>query len=200
MSTVDDSSGAVFVQTQTRHVLLVTQSLFFLTLGWCLVLNHSATAENDGISFYGVYHETVALLIGGYAVAFVGLWVTSTHFKSAGVPTLTWSGLRIIAVLLFVLLATPYNRGTFLNWTHMLAGILGAICQLEVALQLVRESRSLRTVLGLAVLLVGGVVAAASLPDWHFEYLLQGEIVFQLGFAWCLIEWTYALADRTRRT
>ncbi len=126
--------------------------------------------------------------------------MTSTHFKSAGVPTLTWSGLRIIAVLLFVLLATPYNRGTFLNWTHMLAGILGAICQLEVALQLVRESRSLRTVLGLAVLLVGGVVAAASLPDWHFEYLLQGEIVFQLGFAWCLIEWTYALADRTRRT
>jgi hypothetical protein len=199
MSTIDDSSGAVFVQTQTRHVLLVTQSLFFLALAWCLILNHSATAENDGISFYGVYHQTIPLLIGGYAVAFVGLWVTSTHFKAAGVPALTWIGLRVIAVLLFVLLAAPYNRGAFLNWTHMIAGILGAVCQLEVALQLVRESRSLRTVIGLVVLLVGGAIAAASLPDWHFEYLLQGEIVFQIGFAWCLIEWTYALAERARQ-
>jgi hypothetical protein len=200
MSTIDDSSSTVFVETQTRHILLVTQSLFFLALAWCLILNHSATAESDGISFYGVYHETVALLIGGYAVAFVGLWKTSTHFRAADVPALTWVGLRAIAILLFVLLATPYNRGAFLNWTHMAAGVLGALVQLEVALQLVRESRSWRTVTGLAVLLLGGVIAAASLPDWHFEYLLQGEIVFQLGFAWCLIEWTYALADRARRT
>jgi hypothetical protein len=200
MSSIDDSSSAAFLETQTRHILLVTQTIFFLALAWCLILNHSATAENDGISFYGVYHETVALLISGYVVAFVGLWITSTHFKAAGVPALTWIGLRAIAILLFVLLATPFNRGAFLNWTHMIAGVLGAVFQLEVALQLVRESRSFRTVLGLGVLLVGGVVAAASLPDWHFEYLLQGEIVFQVGFAWCLIEWTYALADHARRT
>ena len=144
------------VETQTRHLLLVTQLLFFFSLAWCLILNHSQTAENDGISFYGVYHQTVPLLIGGYGVAFVGLWRTSTHFKSAGVPTLTWVGLRVIAVLLFVLLATPFNQGAFLDWTHMVAGVLGAIFQLEVALQLVRESRSFRTVLGLAVLLIGG--------------------------------------------
>ena len=200
MSSIDDSSSAAFLETQTRHILLVTQTIFFLALAWCLILNHSATAENDGISFYGVYHETVALLIGGYVVAFVGLWITSTHFKAAGVPALTCIGLRAIAILLFVLLATLFNRGAFLNWTHMIAGVLGAVFQLEVALQLVRESRSFRTVLGLGVLIVGGVVAAASLPDWHFEYLLQGEIVFQVGFAWCLIEWTYALADHARRT
>jgi hypothetical protein len=200
MSTIDDSSGAVFVQTQTRHVLLLTQSLFFFALAWCLILNHSATAESDGISFYGVHHETLPLLIGGYAAAFVGLWVTSTHFKTAGVPTLTWVGLRAIAILLFVLLAAPYNRGGLLMWTHMIAGIAGALVQIEVALQLIRESRTLRTVLGLVVLLFGGVLAAASLPDWHFEYLLQGEIVFQIGFSWCLIEWTYALADRARRS
>ena len=199
MSSIDGSSPAVIVEGQTRHVLFVTQSIFFFTLAWCLVLNHSATAENDGISFYGVYHETIPLLVVGYAVAFVGLWRTSTHFRVAGVPTLTWVGLRAIALLLFVLLATPYNRGAFLNWTHMIAGVVGAVFELEVALQLVRESRSARTVLGLVVLLAGGVIAAASLPDWHFEYLLQGEIVFQAGFAWCLIEWTYALAERLRR-
>src|ERR1700689_5482828 len=100
MKSIDDSSSALVAETHTRHVLLVTQSLFFFALAWCLILNHSATAENDGISFYGVYHETIALLIGGYAVAFVGLWLTSTHFKAAGVPTLTWVGLRAIAILL----------------------------------------------------------------------------------------------------
>lgn len=81
----------------------------------------------------------------------------------------------------------------------MIAGVLGALFQLEVALQLVREGRSFRTVIGLVVLLIGGLIAAASSPDWHFEYLLQSEIVFQVGFAWCLIEWTYALADQLRR-
>jgi hypothetical protein len=193
-----DSPDVVLVETQTRHILLATQALFFLTLGWCLILNHSATAENDGISFYGVYHETVLFLVFGYATAFVGLWRTSTHFKESGVPSLTWIGLRVIAVLLIVLLATPYNRGTFLNWAHMSAGIVGAVFELEIALQLVRESRRLRTVIGLVVLLIGGGIAAASLPDWHFEYLLQGQIIFQIGFSWCLIEWTYALAAHAK--
>ncbi len=200
MSTIDDSSALLVADTQTRHFLLGTQLLFFFALAWCLILNHGPTAENDGISFYGVYHETVPLLTGGYAAAFAGLWRTSTHFKVSGVPTFTWVGLRVIALLLLVLLATPFNRGAILNWTHMVAGILGSLLELEVALQLVRESRSFRTVLGLVVLLLGGGIAAASLPDWHFTYLLQGEIVFQIGFAWCLIEWTYALTDRLRRT
>jgi len=200
MLITDDSSAHLVADTQTRHFLLGTQLLFFFALAWCLILNHGPTAENDGISFYGVYHETVPLLIGGYAAAFVGLWRTSTHFKDSGVSTLTWIGLRVVALLLLVLLATPFNRGATLDWTHMAAGILGSVLELEVALQLVRESRSLRTVLGLAVLLLGGGVAAASLPDWHFAYLLQGEIVFQIGFAWCLIEWTYALTERMRRT
>jgi hypothetical protein len=200
VSTIDHSSDVVLGETQTRHILLVTQALFFFALIWCLILNHGPTAENDGISFYGVYHETIPLLVGGYAVAFVGLWRTSSHFKVAGVPALTWVGLRVIAVLLFVLLVSPYNEGALLNWVHMIAGVLGALFEIEVALQLLRESRSFRTITGFVVLLIGGIIAAASLPDWEFTYLLQGEIIFQLGFGWCLIEWTYALAERQRST
>ena len=116
-----------------------------------------------------MHHETVALLIEGYAVVFVGLWRTSIHFRAADVAAQTWLCLRAIAILLFILLATPYNRGAFLNWTHMIAGVLGALFQLEVALQLVHEGRSFRTVIGLVVLLIGGLIAAVSLPDWHFE-------------------------------
>jgi hypothetical protein len=106
-----DSSQAVNVETQPRHLLLVTQLLFFFAPTWSLIINHSQTAENDGISFYGVYHESVPLLFGGYTVAYVGLWRTSTLFKVARVPSITWVGLRAIAILLFVFLVTPFNQG-----------------------------------------------------------------------------------------
>jgi hypothetical protein len=39
-------------------------------------------------------------------------------------------------------------------------------------------------------------MAAASLPDWHFNYLGPGETIFEIGFSWCLVEWTYALYAR----
>jgi len=48
----------------------------------------------------------------------------------------------------------------------------------------------------LAVLLLGGAPAAASLPDWNFSYLLHGEVIYQPGFGWCLVEWTHALYGR----
>jgi hypothetical protein len=65
---------------------------------------------------------------------------------------------------------------------------------------LIRENRSFRTVLGPAVLVLGGFIAASSLPNGHFEDLIQGEIIFQAGFSWCLIERTHALAERMKRS
>jgi hypothetical protein len=76
----------------------------------------------------------------------------------------------VIAILVFVLLASPYNRGPVLNRTHTIACILGDVIQLEVAVQLVRASRSARTVLGPVILLVGGGIAAAAPSDWHFDW------------------------------
>jgi hypothetical protein len=81
MSTIEDSSASLVADSQTRHLLLGLRLLFFAALAWCLILNHGPTAENDRISFYGVCHETVALLIGGYAAAFVGC---------VGHPRISW--------------------------------------------------------------------------------------------------------------
>jgi hypothetical protein len=76
--------------------------------------------------------------------------------------------------------------------------VLGSLIELEVFLQLLRQNRTPRTVLGLVVLLLGGAIAAASPSDWHFTQLLQGEIIYQIGLSWCRIEWTYALTERLR--
>ena len=101
--------------------------------------------------------------------------------------------MRLVAVGLFALLITPFNRGAFLNWSHMTIGVSIALLQMSVALSLVARVPSPRSSGGLVVLLLGGALAAASLPDWNFSYLLQGEVIYQLGFGWCLVEWTHAL-------
>jgi hypothetical protein len=49
---------------------------------------------------------------------------------------------------------------------------------------LIRENGSFRTVTGPAVLVLGWFIAASSLLNWHFEYLIQDEIIFQAGFSW----------------
>jgi hypothetical protein len=196
MTTIDDSRDGASIDTQTRRLLVVTQSLFFLSLAVCLLIDHGHRAQTDGISYYGVYGPTVAILGAGYTVAGVGLWRTADYFRAAGVSSATEMCLRGVSIGLFVLFVTPYNEGTFMNWTHMSAGVTGALLQLAVSWQLLRAQRSRRAVMGFSVQLLGGVLAAVSLPTWGFEVLLIGQIVYQIGFGWCLIEWTYALGER----
>jgi hypothetical protein len=195
-ATVKDESTGV----QSRQLLALTQVVFFFTLLVCLLIDHSRVAENDGISFYGVDARTLPLLFTGFVVASFGLWRTAAHFSTVNAPALTVVGLRIVSVGLFVLLATPFNRGTIMNWAHMSTGVSLAIIQAAITVLLLSRRLTSRSVFGAALQLLGGLVAAASLPDWHFQYLLQGEILYEIGFGWCLIEWTYALHSRPLRS
>ena len=106
--------------------------------------------------------------------------------------------LRVLAVGLVVLLVTPYDQGAFLNWAHMITGVSMALVQIGLALALALRRATPRTIGAFVVLVTGGVLGALSLPDWHIALLLQGEILIELGFAWSLIEWTYALGARPR--
>lgn len=186
-------------EPKARHVLLVTQLFFFSVLAICYFINHSATAEADGISFYGVYHVTIPLLVPAFLGSSYGLWRTSTYFASSDAPPLTVVGLRLLCVALIALLVTPFNKGTFLNWTHMTIGVIAALVELSICLLLLVQHRSPRSLAAFSLALVGGVLAAVSLPDWSFSYLLQGQTIFEIGVGWCLIEWTYALHGRQQR-
>lgn len=48
--TIQEESVGIHV----RHLLLVTQAAFFCSILFCFIINHGATAQLDGISFYGV--------------------------------------------------------------------------------------------------------------------------------------------------
>jgi hypothetical protein len=150
-------------EVEVRHFLLATQAFFFLCVGVCLFMDHSAKAESGGISFYGVYHRTLLIIILGFGVGSYGLWRASTYLARAGLAHLSVLGLRCLAVGLVLLLLTPYNKGAFFNWAHMSVGIVMALVELAIVSQLTRLHRSWQALGALTVQLVGGVWAGARL-------------------------------------
>ena len=177
-------------QVRARRVVARTQTFFFVLLTCCVLIDHSRVAQRDGISFYGVHAPTLALAFSAYGAPSVGFWRCGRLFYDATSDWWVLVELRVVAVVLIVLLATPYNRGTLLNWLHMIAGVVGALTQLATAGHLVPRAATTSSRAALAVMLFGGVVAALSLPDRHFVCLLEGEIILEVGFAWSLWEWS----------
>ncbi len=173
--------------------LAATQAIFFTLLAWCVAIDHSATAQTDGISFYGVYHRTIVLLALAFVAAAWGLWRAAGDYASLSAPAFTVYGVRVVALGLFVVIATPFNQGTFLNWTHMTAGVAMALVQAGITITLVRRFSRPASWSAFVVQLFGGLLAAFSLPDWHFPYMLAGEVIYQAGFAVSLLTWMVAL-------
>jgi hypothetical protein len=89
-----------------RHLLAGTQLFFFLVLTVYFEINHGTTAQTNGISYYGVYRPTILLLLIGFTATAVGLWRTAWYFSRTDAPKLTVGGLRVVALGLFILLAT----------------------------------------------------------------------------------------------
>jgi len=195
--TTTELSAINGLHQRAARVLLTTQALFFLALAWCVYLQHGSDARSAGISFFGVNHRTIFFAILGYVIAAVGMWRTSNLFKEGGLGPLVSLGMKLVAAMLLLLLVTPYTGGPFLNWTHMSVGVLGALVQLSISYAVLRRSASFWAVAGATIQLAGGIIGALSLPDWQFQILLYGELMFEFGFCVCLFQWTSFLVERT---
>jgi hypothetical protein len=79
-----------------------------------------------------------------------------------------------------------------------MVGVSMALIQLGNVLLLLKRCPSAWSLSGFAVQLLGSLIGAASLLDWHFVFLLQGETLFEIGFGLCLIQWTYEVNERYR--
>jgi len=194
--TTTKASTSNDLQRRAVRVLLTTQAFFFLALAWCIYLQHGFDANTAGISYFGVNHRTIFFAIVGYVIAAAGLWRTSRLFREGGLDPLLALGLKLVAAMLLLLLVTPYTGGTLLNWAHMTVGVLGALVQLAISYALLRRTTSLLAVGGATIQLAGGIIGAFSLPDWKFQILMWGELIFELGFCLVLFQWTRFVVDR----
>jgi hypothetical protein len=160
---------------------------FWAAIVACLAVSHSATTEQDGISYFGVHATTLPLIVLGYASVVAGMLVAAQRLPLDGVGRRLALPLRWMPACALLLLLTPFNHGTALNWSHMTVGVALAISQAAVTVWLLVVLSAPGVAAGALLELVGGVVSAISLPGSSFNHLLQGELLFNLGFCVALV-------------
>ncbi len=179
------------VVSEPRHSLVATQVVFFACILACVVVDPSHQADSNGISYYGVHAPTLPLVAIGYVVGSIGVWRTARYVQLLDAPAVVGPGLRLVALALPAELLTPFNHGPFLNWTHMGIGVVIGVTQMLAGTVLMVRRPGPLTRATFLVQLVGGLIAAASLPSWGINQMILGEVIFALGFSGCLVRWTY---------
>lgn len=167
------------------------QAFLFGGLVVCAVVDPGGLTANHGISYYGVQLDTVPIL----AVGLLGAaWFTRRGLRRLADQTPAAEFVRhsgtAIALLLAGIVVTPYTVATAVDWTHRGLGAALFILQLVLGIRLVAWTRD--TVAGAywAIQLLGGVISAYYVLRVN-GYLLESQLLFQLGFG--------ALALRTAR-
>jgi hypothetical protein len=160
---------------------------FWSAIVACLVVSHSATTEQDGISYFGVHATTLPLIVLGYASVIAGMLVAAQRLPADPVGRRLALPLRAMPVCAFLLLLTPFNHGTALNWSHMTVGVSLAFSEAAVTVWLLAVLAAPGVAAGALLELVGGVICALSLPGTSFNHLLQGELLFNLGFCVAIV-------------
>jgi hypothetical protein len=160
---------------------------FFASLAVCLAISHSTTVEHDGISYFSVRASTLPVILLGYLAVGTGMLAGARRLPDHELGNRLAVPMRYMPILFVALLCTPFNEGTLFNWTHMTVGVVLAIAQGVVTVWLCSVLPAVRVLAAAGLELVGGVICALSMPDGAFNFLFQGELLFNLGFCLCLI-------------
>ncbi|MDA8207767.1 MAG: hypothetical protein M0Z92_02105 [Actinomycetota bacterium] len=179
-----EGNPALTSYERALRLLVGAELAMAVTLAACMGISYGKAASTYGVSYYGVHLDTLWILAIGFVATAYLLFRSARSIDLAKAPARVSLSLKVLAVGLIALLLTPYTVDTFFNWTHMIIG--ASVFGLQMAVGAVVAFKVLGDRLGwLGVLveLAGGVLAALSLPDHMLTYMLQGEIVFQVGFA-----------------
>lgn len=179
-----------------RRALLAGSLGFWASVAVCVAIAHDATVEHDGISYFSVRATTLPVIVLGYGSIIAGMLVAARRLPDDELGRRLALPMRCMPAAVVALLLTPFNKGTALNWTHMTLGVTLAISQAAVSVWLCTVLPALRVLAAAVVQALGGVIAALSMPDSSFNFLLQGELVFNLGFCACLVAAVGAAAAR----
>lgn len=176
--------------------LMVGYGLLFGFLLVDTLLWPTHQVDSYGISYYLVHLDSFVVLAIGFIGCIAALLVEARDLKGPGLERELRVTFRAMALLLALIMLTPYTWNTFFNWAHMTVGAILFIVQLLLSAWL--TLRYLPTKVFnygmIALQVLGGLLAMWSLPDNGINFLIQGEVIFQAGFALLLL---YSLSHLT---
>jgi len=162
--------------------LLSAQVVFFLSLAVCVVIEPEGLNDNHGWSFYEGRHDTVVPYVLGILGGILLVLYASALLERSAAPAGLAVGVRLLALFLFLNLATPDTVSRFFYWAHDLTSALLFLYQLGFAIWLVHSVWRTRTsVVLVTVQFLGGLVAMFSQLQL-IPLLGLGIFVFQLSF------------------
>ena len=167
---------------RARARVLAAGAVLAAGVAACIALAPRPVDVSDGLSWFGVTAGTVEVyaLTLLLTAGLLGLAARALNEGTALRPLR--EVLLAAAVLLPVLLATPYTASTAMNWTHMIVGAVLFVLQLAVAGWLWWSRHRTPTALALlAVQTLAGVVCFVSVLDLA-DAMLYGQLVFLAAF------------------
>ena len=174
---VDQLSEPVLYQ------VVASEAVLLLTIFVCTVIIWNSKVNVYGISYFGVKAPTLPVVALGFVGGGIMLIMASRKFPSRAPYVLVKWTLRIVSVGIVLLLLTPYTVDTFFNWTHMLLGAAIFVTELYTGgILCFRHMRDRISKWAFGIQFLGGLLAMFSLPDNMLNFMIEGEVIFQLGF------------------
>lgn len=165
------------------HQVIASEIILLLTVMVCTIMIWNNNVNVYGISYFGVTTPTLPIVAIGFVAGSAILIMASRKLPSFAPYGLVRLTLRVVSVGIVLLLLTPYTVDTFFNWAHMsLGAIIFAIEMYTGAVLCFRHMHDLLSKWALALQFFGGVLAMFSLPNNMLNFMLEGEVIFQLGF------------------
>ncbi len=164
--------------------LYAAELTFSATVVACSLILFDHSVSVYGISYWGVRLETVPILVIGLVATSLLLFQAASRLPDKKPLTYIAACFRVVGVGAILLLLTPYTAGTFFNWAHMTIGATFFLAQMATSTYLyIKLPKDSRLSSAIVVQLLGGILAMFSLPDNLLALMLQGEVLFQIGFA-----------------
>ncbi len=165
------------------HQVIVSEIVLLSTIMVCTIMIWNNNLNVYGISYFGVRIPTLPVVAFGFVAGSIILIMASRKlpdFAPFGLVKLT---LRVVSVGIVLLLLTPFTVDTFFNWTHMTLGaIIFAIEMYTGVVLCFKHLQDRVSKWALALQFFGGVLAMLSVPDNMLNFMIEGEVIFQLGF------------------
>jgi hypothetical protein len=167
--------------------LIVGSTGFFASVAICLAISHGATTEHDGISYFSVRSTTQTALLG-YLCVITGMLAAMRRLTDHELGNRVGLPMRCMPVAVHRGALHAVQQGHLVQPdAHDGRRDAGDSPKASSRSRSARCSPRSASSPRAGLELLGGIISAMSLPDTAFNFLLQAELLLNLGFYLCLI-------------